>query len=188
MKPSPSAYRRLPGRSFSLLHGDTAWIGEDHVLAVRAQPGSDAYRRFYFRDIEAIIVRPTSARLWTNVVLLGLTAIMALYGLVLVSSAGMFRETTIEFGLGAVVPLVLIVINFVRGPTCELRIQTAVQSERVMALSRSAKAWQAVEVLRPLILQAQEAEAAAAVAARTEPPASTAVPAPASDNPPAPMP
>lgn len=155
MKPRETPYRRLPGRSFNLMHWDTAWIADDHVLAVRAMPGGDEYRRFFFRDIEAIIVRPTRARMWINVVL-AVLGFSSLYPVVFLMSSQPWDRAFAYTAVFAIVPLVVAVINTARGATCEVRIQTAVQAERVMAWSRTRRAQQVLMQVRPLILAAQQ--------------------------------
>ena len=159
MTASPSNYRRLPGRSFNVFHWDTVWYCDDHMLTVRALPGSDAYRRFFFRDIEAIVVRRTRARLWTNLVLL-ILALVGLFPLAYLLSPFSPDRFFALMAVTSVVPLVLMVVNTVRGPTCDVRIQTAVQFERVAALSRVTTAELALSLLRPLIQQAQQVESA----------------------------
>jgi hypothetical protein len=50
-----SQYSRLPGRSgFFVSH--SLWLSSDHVLSVRRNPFSEAYRRYYFNDIQAIVL------------------------------------------------------------------------------------------------------------------------------------
>ncbi len=48
-------YRKLPGRS-GLMIRNSLWIGGGHLLSVRRNPFSESYRRFYFTDIQAIVV------------------------------------------------------------------------------------------------------------------------------------
>ncbi len=48
-------YRRLPGRS-GLLIRHSLWMKSDHLLRVRANPFSQQYRRYYFADIQALVL------------------------------------------------------------------------------------------------------------------------------------
>jgi len=48
-------YRRLPGRS-GLLIRHSLWMQSDHLLRVRANPFSEQYRRYYFADIQAMVL------------------------------------------------------------------------------------------------------------------------------------
>jgi hypothetical protein len=55
----------------------------------------------------------------------------------------------------ALLSAVLLVINNLFGTTCDVRIQTAVQADTLPPLSRVKRANQALELIRPLIIQAQ---------------------------------
>lgn len=48
-------YRRLPGSSGLILR-KRLWIGPDHLLQVSSNVLSQEYRRFYFSDIEALVI------------------------------------------------------------------------------------------------------------------------------------
>lgn len=155
MTSRPDTYRRLPGRSFGVTRWDTVWIGADHLLTVQASPDGDTYRRFFFRDIEAVIMRRTPARMWINIVFV----LFTLGGLLLWSILSVQGVIGLV-GLIALAPLGFVLVNSAFGPTCEVRIQTAVQSERIVALSRENTARTTIAHLRPLIWQVQQREAA----------------------------
>src|SRR2546426_6411511 len=59
-------YLRLPGRGRprglrALLTGpSTLWMGGDHLLAVDSNGWRETYRRFGYRDIQAILITPPS--------------------------------------------------------------------------------------------------------------------------------
>jgi hypothetical protein len=151
-----------------MLHWDAVWFADDHLLTVRSLANSDTYRRFFLRDIEAVVIRRTRSRLWVNLALLVFAGLGLLPLFFLLSP---FEPDRAFAGLAvvAVAPLALVVINTVRGPTCEVRIQTPVQTERVAALSRLRTARATLGRLRPLIWQAQQAELAARTAAAGHP-------------------
>src|SRR5438270_7256442 len=46
-----------------LINGGGLWLGRDHVLSVRAMRFMEEYKRFYYRDIQALMVRD-GPRLW----------------------------------------------------------------------------------------------------------------------------
>src|ERR1035438_3817814 len=48
-------YSRMPGRS-GLVVRDSLWMSADHLLSVRRNPFSESYRRYYFADIQAIVL------------------------------------------------------------------------------------------------------------------------------------
>lgn len=157
MSATASPYHRLPGRSFGLFQSHTLWRGDDHLLLVQTMPGGESYRRFYYRDIEAIVVRPTRVRLWVNVVLL-LTAALSFLSVLLVYLGNPAHAGIVWMSLGGAFWLVLAGINTARGPTDEVRIQTAVQFERIPSLGRRRHAQRVLGQLRPLILADQGTE------------------------------
>ncbi|MEP6672654.1 MAG: hypothetical protein ABJF10_26050, partial [Chthoniobacter sp.] len=111
-------------------------------------------RRFYYRDIEAFIIRRTAGRQianWVLGVLLLLTAgpLIAAYFSernvgVLYSAIG----ATLFWGL-------FVVINTARGGTCQTHIRTAAQVEQLPSLARIPAARKALARLQPLIIAAQ---------------------------------
>ena len=53
-------YQRLPGKKKSFIIGyHTLWRGADHLLSVYSRFGIEDYRRFYFTDIQSMIVHKT---------------------------------------------------------------------------------------------------------------------------------
>jgi hypothetical protein len=49
-------YRRLPGRRRGILRGASVWIGDDHLLSVKSYRFREEYKRFHWREVQAIIV------------------------------------------------------------------------------------------------------------------------------------
>lgn len=162
MPSDPPIYQKLPGRGLrkaALAVSATRcslWLGQDHVLAVDRTMASEEYRRFYFRDIEAVIIRRTVARQVWNWVLLALILI----------SAGPFVAAWRSSGEGgllataicvAVFWLIFMLVNTLRGGTCQTHIRTAVQIEELPSLSRLPVARKVLARLEPLIVAAQGA-------------------------------
>jgi len=143
------------------------YLCDDHLLLVGFDGFSETYRRFYLRDLQGLVVRRTSRRLWTNVAF-GLAA-----G-VLLLAAGMpvdFVELAFGLGLVALVPLAVVVVNSVAGPTCSTMLQTAVQSTEVPALRRVADFERCLARIQPLVLAAQAEQTSPAAEPAPEPPA-----------------
>ena len=57
MAASTSEYKRLPGKKSRLLRRDRLYLGPDHLLLVRSLSFSEEYRRFYFSDIQALVLQ-----------------------------------------------------------------------------------------------------------------------------------
>ena len=60
MEPAPQTYQRLPGTRRTPFRRATLWLGADHILSVNSARFSEEYKRYYFKDIQAIVVRQTS--------------------------------------------------------------------------------------------------------------------------------
>lgn len=145
---SAPRYRRLPGRSSGLGYGTSLWEGDDHLLLVKWIAISESYRRFYFRDIQAITI--CSTRTWiVKGTLFGVLGLLLALPAVLTGSS--------VLGLPAAGSIVASAWSFWRGPTCKTVIQTAIQSEPIRSLHRRNDARKVIARLREKIAAAQPA-------------------------------
>ena len=148
-------YKRLSGRGNSFRITGAAfgryclWLGEDHLLQVCSYGYSEEYRRFYFRDIQAIVLRRTA--FW-------LTA-AAVCGVIACLGAWIwFHNDVAAKVMGAIIGIpfgLLFAVNLVLGPSCECRLLTAVQAEPLPSLSRLRSARKTIRTLLPRIQEAQ---------------------------------
>jgi hypothetical protein len=154
-------YRRLPGRYRTLLNKWTLWIAADHLLLVRSSHVAEQYRRFYFRDIQAIVlckrdgVSDQPVARWT---------ILSVFAfLFLVSYRGAF---------GGVSSLLLFGYLFwwLRRRDCICHIQTATQTERIPPLSRLVVARRVIGEIRSKIEAAQSERPVGAASSEPQPP------------------
>ncbi len=160
MAAAPAPYTKLPGRGLRrAVFAISAtrcrlWLAADHLLAVDYTIASEEYRRFYFRDIEAFIVRRTAHRQVWNWIL----------GTLLLLSAGPFFIAWRSEGSGgfliaalsfAAFWSVFLLINTFRGPTCQTHIRTAVQLEQLPSLGRLGAARKVLALVQPLVIEAQ---------------------------------
>lgn len=151
MPPVATSYRRLPGRSLNPVTASTLWVASDHLLLITS-PGYllERYRRFYFRDIQALVLHKTRRRAVINMVL-GVPAAMCLLGMLAVSNL----LAWIFLGVPAALLLVAASINTLRGPACITRVVTAHSDQVMHALSRLRPAEKVVAQLQPALLSAQ---------------------------------
>lgn len=144
-------YKRLPGRSRRLFNAATLWESEDHLLLVQSQVITENYRRFFFRDIQAIAICQTKAG----------PVISFVFGLLAVASgvAALFTggSGAIALSIVAGVFLLLTVINILRGPTCRCLLRTAVQAQELSSLHRLRTARRVLRRIQPKIQSAQQA-------------------------------
>ncbi len=162
-----SCRRNVIGSSGSL------WLGKDHVLCVESTGYSEAYKRFYFRDIQALITRQTNTRnVWTFILAVS-GAFCLLIALLNLNSIGVLI-TFLCFSAPLIVGLLS---NLTLGPTCTCQIRTAVQTE-YLPLNRIRRARKFFESIRPLIAEAQGQLTAEEIPARLRK-LNTMIPSPA---------
>ena len=147
---SKKPYQRLPGKKKGFLVGTYhLWLGPDHLLQIYSRFGMEDYKRFYFADIQSMAVRKTVAGRIVNIIL----AIML--GLLLLTTAMVEGAWQIFFGSIAVLTGLLLLINWLRGPTCRTQLKTAVQTETLYSLHRIKTAMKVLDRLSPITIQTQ---------------------------------
>jgi len=150
-------YTKLGGRRFAVVSRaarSQLWLGPDHLLAVDRTLATEEYRRFYFRDIEAMIIRRTANRQignWIMTFLGLLTAVPFVIAWRLQGSGGFFVTAVGAAAFWGA----FILANSLRGATCQTHIRTAVQLVQLPSLNRISAARKALARLSPLILGAQ---------------------------------
>jgi hypothetical protein len=141
---------RLKARFLMAAARSSLWLGKDHLLCVEATGCTERYKRFYFRDIQAITVQRTRAYFNANIILLPLVALSLFIGFV--SDVHVERIVLWSIALALGIPLIA---NLVRGPSCVCRIRTAVQEEEIPALAAIRKTTAVLARIRPLLAEAQ---------------------------------
>lgn len=158
------AYKRLTRervpRQFTFSAVSTArsslWLGDDHLLLVERNGFTENYKRFYFRDIQAFIIRANKVRMAWNWAL----GIIAALGLLAVISH-VFNVRSFDAGAIAVVCVLSVIcglplfFNNFFGTTCACHIRTAVQTEELPSLCRVPQTYKVFGKIRPLIAAAQ---------------------------------
>ena len=144
------SYHRLPGTGSSAFEQVKLYQGPDHLLLVASSGYNENYKRFYFRDIQAITLRASiRGKVWNGVwiFLTFLAAVIALQ----VSGVAM-----VVWSMIAGTFFILLAVHFGFGPTCICQIQTAVQTRPLPSLNRLRRAQKVIARLRPIIEGAQE--------------------------------
>ena len=146
MESQPKSYQKLPGKKKNFLMGiHRLWLGEDHLLQVHSRLGVEQYQRFYFSDIQSLVTHKTVAGKIYNGLLAAITLILVIPALKLGGGGSLF------FYAGAVFFAVILVINWLLGPTCRTYVRTAVQQEALPSLYRLKTAQRVLNWLRPVI-------------------------------------
>ncbi|WP_150107372.1 hypothetical protein [Pedosphaera parvula] len=146
-------YKKLPGISApGIFVYSKLYLAKDHLLRVSNIGFSEDYKRFFFKDIQAITLRKTATAKIISYVLAGLIALLATAA-ILFSGDG----TILYSSIGGFF-LIILVINLLRGATCVCTLKTAVQIETLGSLGRLPRARKVLARLQPLIAQAQGGE------------------------------
>jgi hypothetical protein len=126
------------------------WLGPDHLLCIETNGYTESYKRFYFRDIQAITIRKTATRTAWSIIFAALAALFLFIGFSIQETAAIITFAVLALFLF----LVPLLINLALGPTCASQIRTAVQTED-LPIGRVRRARKIMERIRPLIAAAQ---------------------------------
>lgn len=151
MDPARIPYRKLPGRRRGFLFGSSVWLGPDHLLLVKSSRFREEYRRFYFRDIQAIVsAEAVRLHISTRSALIGLAWLSVL------TAANASGREPIQWvaWIGAALLVFAWMYCSVWGG-CRCRIYTAVSSEELTSVYRRWTARRFVAAVEPHLTQVQ---------------------------------
>src|SRR5580692_5234709 len=147
MAAAEEKYRRLPGHRHGLISGSSLWMGSDHILLVKSAWFREEYKRFYLRDIQAILVAPC-ARFFISLPVV----FMALAGLFAITF--LRSPATARWGVGlAVVGAAWVAVS--AGWSCRCRLYTAVSKDDLPSLYRTWTARRFLRQVQPRIHEVQ---------------------------------
>lgn len=142
-----TAYRKLPGAS-GMLMKSKLWLGPDHVMHVRRSLFSEEYRRYYFRDIQAIVLTEKDSLALYLYALAGMLALGA--GLLLYNRYPAWAAVT------GVVSAFVAMIGW-QYSDCICTLKTAVSNDVLRPLGRLRYARRSIALLREAVEDAQGA-------------------------------
>jgi hypothetical protein len=128
----------------------TLWKGKDHLLSITYTYGTERYKRFYYKDIQAFVTRKTVSGKIQNIAMGAMAVFFGVLAYGIDAPEGLWI-----FGILSALMALLLLVNVILGPTCECRIQTAVQKEKLKSLHRWKTAVKALKMILPLIHVAQ---------------------------------
>lgn len=153
------------------------WQGKDHLLCIDSNGYMEEYKRFYFRDIQAVTLVETKRRLiWNWVLGVLLAGCVGAWSIDLLSADGMSTGTMITAFVITLLFALPLVLNNIYGPTCVCHLRTAVQTELLPSLNRLRRARKVLDRIRPLIEAAQGSISPEAIATNLANPALTSAP------------
>lgn len=147
---STADYQKLPGTYVMPWTRQRLYLGPDHILQVTLTLFNEQYRRFYLRDIEAIVLAEKGS---AGLYLLGGGLLLSLLSLVLFYSG---RPAGGSFTL---FPGLVLLVAGVRMANCACYLRTASAVERLPSLGRIDAARRALAILTPAIQAAQTPKA-----------------------------
>jgi len=169
---SSNRYQRLPGTGYRrlvpvwamlllffvigifvlLLRGRRVqlWLGDDHLLVVDWDGYREYYKRINYRDIQSVVIHRTAEGKIVNALLGGIVLMFVAFGLAIGETTGTIVLLSIAAFFG-----VILLINFLAGPTCRTQLRTAVQTEELHSLTRLRTAHKVMDRLRPRITATQ---------------------------------
>jgi hypothetical protein len=134
------------------------WLGKDHLLCIDSTGYAEEYKRFYFRDIQAITVVKTKRRLiWNWLFGVPLAGCAGAWGIGLLTPQGLSLGATITGLVVTVLFALPLLLNNLYGSTCACHLRTAVQTEMLPSLNRLRRAHKVLNRIRPLIEAVQGA-------------------------------
>jgi len=142
-------YKKLPGHRRGFIRGASLWLGPDHVLAVNSLRFREEYKRYYFRDIQALVVaRSPRFHLSTR------AAVLGFFWLIAFASFYQLPYGALVVGILGVL-LVASWVYFSAVCSCTCRIHTAVSQDRLPSVYRIWVARRFLRVLEPHIFGVQ---------------------------------
>jgi hypothetical protein len=150
MAPPGETYRRLPGRRRGAITRASMWMGSDHLLLVKSAWFREEYKRFYLRDIQAIVVAPC-ARFFVSTPML----VCAFLWLVPLVTVGFWPAGLGVVWVVATLAMVATWIAISAASSCRCRLYTAVSRDDLPSLYRTWTARKFLNQVKPRIDRVQ---------------------------------
>lgn len=153
-------YKKLPAPGVRVGTTSNLFLGPDHLLKTQLSGWVEKYKRFYYVDIQAVVIERT--RVYDLVlVVTGMVLVVGilLYLPLMTSAVSSSRDPeALAFGFGAFVLFGVLpfTLNLFMGPTCRVVLRTAVHEEALPSLTRIRAARKAIALLTPRIEAAQK--------------------------------
>lgn len=148
----PRFYRRLTRSRSGVGTYSSLWLGPDHLLLVTSTGFSESYQRYYFRDVQALVVSDSNR----FVVLLAVTGVALFFLGISALMAVLFGNGVSPWILLPTIPTFIVFLwNLILGRTCKVHIVTGVQTVPLPPLSRFRRTRRVFAKIVPLIEAAQ---------------------------------
>jgi hypothetical protein len=151
-------YRKLPGKRRGFFYASSVWAGPDHLLLVRGSRYREEYKRFYYRDVQAIAVaRAPRFHISTRAVAIAFACWVAAAVVQFGLAASRFISMPLAAEADGVSLIILALVwAYVSGrESCRCRIYTAVSGDELPSVYRMWTARKFLAAVEPLIAQTQ---------------------------------
>jgi len=130
--------------------------GGDHLLLVKKSGYRESSKRFFYRDIQAIICTETPTAFRINLFCTVSFVLIAVFFITL-GANGVLSANSAAIGgiIGGGSMLLFLMLNLLYGPTCDCVVHTAVQAERLLPITRLRKARRLLPQIRKAVEEAQ---------------------------------
>jgi len=143
-------YRKLPGHRRGLVFSASLWTRADHLLSVKSARFQEQYKRFYFRDIQAIVITKVPHFVISTTVVATAALLLTVVLIVRV------MLPALDSWLWLLVSVLAAVwIYFSAAQSCTCRLYTAVSREDLPSIYRLWTARKALAELEQRIAQVQ---------------------------------
>lgn len=140
-----SSNHRKIARGSSVFQRSALYDVEDHLLMVRGTY-LEEYRRFYFRDIKAALVRERRSKTVLSVILL--VCLIFFCAVLFLSGSAVALSFGVVFGIITLLLIAQLAPGIFGGGFCRLYIVTNVQNEPIDAVSSWLQAERVVALIR----------------------------------------
>ncbi len=149
-KPS-STYKKFPSKHKKFIGNDCLWFGDDHLLLVESTGISENYKRFYFKDIQAVNILKTRSNS-IKTILLGILLGLSIFLTLLTFEAGNLSSPMFIFwAASSLIFLFMFIWFFRKGTSCRCFMYSSVQKEKLTPVNTLKKATKFLDTIVPKI-------------------------------------
>ena len=153
MTPQATDYKKFSGKKRSLIGTDRIWFGQDHLLIVESTGVSERYKRFFFKDIQAVRLIQAKKSIGKYVFLAALFLAAGFLGVWAWNSR--IQELAFFPAAAFLFLLYYLIRMVIKGPLCECWIYSSVQREKIKPVTTLKTGKKLLELLIPEIKAAQ---------------------------------
>ncbi len=146
-------YTRIPGKKGGLYRRCTLWMGEDHLLAVESTGYTEQYRRLYYKDVQAVILRETSRKRDLGILFASVAFLASLPALIHLDTFD--SPLSVAGILTSAACLILLLLNLYKGPTCTCSVQMPIAVHELPSLKRRKNVEIFLSLLKPRVEKLQ---------------------------------